>query len=58
MHLAQEDDDRRTALNVRLERADVRQIVHIEEDADAGEQKPQLPLDDGTPVRGEHKESM
>ena len=52
MHLAQEDDDRRTALNVRLERADVRQIVHIEEDADAGEQKPQLPLDDGAPARG------
>ena len=51
VHLAQEDDDRCTALNVRLEQADVRQIVHVEEDADAGEQMPKLPLDHGTPER-------
>ena len=51
LHLTQEDNDRRAVLNVRLEHADVRQVVHIEEDADAGEQMPELPLDHRAPVR-------
>ena len=48
--LGDEDHDESSLLDVLLQRADVLQVVHVEEDGDAREQQAELPLDGGALV--------
>ena len=48
--LGDEDHDESSLLDVLLQRADVLQVVNIEEDGDAREQQAELPLDGGALV--------